>query len=48
MVDVKFGIGVPSLLLDESRGSEFVSQIMTYLSGLEDHFDSAWVLDHLS
>ena len=47
MVDVKFGILVPSFPFDESRGSEFVSQIMTYLSGLEDHFDSAWVSDHL-
>lgn len=46
-VDVKFGIVVPSWPPDESRGPEFVSQIMTYLSGLEDHFDSAWVCDHL-
>ena len=46
-VDVEFGILVPNFPLDESRGSEFVSQIMTYLSGLEDHFDSVWLVDHL-
>lgn len=47
MANVKFGILVPSFPFDESRGSEFISEIMTYLTGLEDHFDSAWVSDHL-
>lgn len=36
-VDVKFGISVPSGYPDE---------IITYLGGLEDHFDSAWIVDH--
>ena len=44
--DVRFGVLVPSFPFDESRGSEFVSKTMAYLSGLEDHFDSAWVSDH--
>ncbi len=46
-VGVKFGIVVPFERSTDSRGSEFLSQIMTYLSGLENHFDSAWIPDHL-
>jgi len=47
MVDVKFGIAVPNAPSYETRGSEFASQIMTYLSALEPYFDSAWLPDHL-
>ena len=47
MANVKFGILVPSFPFDESRGPQFISEIMTYLTALEDHFDSAWVSDHL-
>ncbi len=44
---VRFGIIVPFEELVKSRVSESVSQTMTYLKGLEDTFESAWVPDHL-
>ena len=45
---VKFGIVPPHWPSHETRRSEYVSQMMSYLSSLEDHFDSAWIMDHLA
>ena len=46
-VGVKFGIVAPFERPTTSRGAESFSQIVTYLSRLDDHFDSVWVPDHL-
>jgi len=44
---VSFGIVVPFETPAKSRGSELVPQTVAYLKSLEDHYDSAWVPDHL-
>lgn len=46
LVDVSFGVRVPSFPADGSGAEEFISQIHGFLTEFEDYFDSAWICDH--
>lgn len=46
MVDVEFGLRVPSFPIDGSDAYEFIGQIHNFIGKFEDYFDSAWICDH--
>jgi len=46
VVDVKFGLRIPSFPVDGSDTGEFISQIHFFIGELERYFDSAWICDH--
>jgi alkanesulfonate monooxygenase SsuD/methylene tetrahydromethanopterin reductase-like flavin-dependent oxidoreductase (luciferase family) len=46
LVKAKFGLRIPSFPVDGSSAQEFTSQIIKFLTDLEQFFDSVWVDDH--
>ena len=46
LIEVKFGLRVPTFPVDGSNETGFVNQILKFLEELEENFDSAWIDDH--
>jgi alkanesulfonate monooxygenase SsuD/methylene tetrahydromethanopterin reductase-like flavin-dependent oxidoreductase (luciferase family) len=47
MVKIGFGWRIPEFPVDETRGPQFIAQILRALEGVEGQFDSAWLSDHM-
>jgi alkanesulfonate monooxygenase SsuD/methylene tetrahydromethanopterin reductase-like flavin-dependent oxidoreductase (luciferase family) len=47
VVKPRFGIGLFTFPLDNSRGTEYTSYLHKYLDALPEEYESAWIPDHL-
>ncbi len=46
MSRIGFGLRIPTFPVNDSRGRKFIEEIINFLKGLEECFDSGWIDDH--
>ena len=47
MTNIRFGFTMPADQLDKTRRNTYVDNLNKALDLISDHFDSAWIIDHL-